>query len=277
VPGKLLVRREEILGNSQLRHEPVETLIARYVATGDPALRNAAIERHDGLVRSIAVKFARPGVPAEDLVQAGWIALIKALDRFDPSHGTKFSTYAVHCVVGEIKRYFRDNTWSLKLPRSLSDIAANLLLMQDRLYARLHREPTVQEMAEAFRISEEDLLHAMELQHAYWHASLHQTCEKEDGEESLALEEKVGQTAPEIEALIENAPLEEALAALDERDRRILRLRFWEDCTQTQVGDELHLSQMHVSRLERKALKRLRQMMAGPPECAVGGSGRARH
>src|SRR5688572_8089178 len=100
-----------------------EELLAELARTGEPALRDAVIERHAGLVRRLARKFARPGVAEEDLVQSGWLALIRAVDRFDPAHGAKFSTYAVHCVVGEIKRYFRDKTWGMRVPRALQDLA----------------------------------------------------------------------------------------------------------------------------------------------------------
>src|ERR1051325_3265528 len=107
--------------DSALRDLSTEELLDIYVRDKEPALRTAIIERHEALVRSLAHKFARPGVPVEDLVQSAWIALIGALDRFDPSHETKFSTYAVHCMVGEIKRYFRDRTWSIKVPRYLQE------------------------------------------------------------------------------------------------------------------------------------------------------------
>src|SRR5438045_2901811 len=109
-----------------LRNQPTEALIEIYARSRNPELRTVIIERHEALVRSLAHKFARPGVPVEDLVQSAWIALIGALDRFDPSHETKFSTYAVHCMVGEIKRYFRDRTWSMKVPRYPQENAANL-------------------------------------------------------------------------------------------------------------------------------------------------------
>src|SRR5688572_12715364 len=133
--------------------ESTESLLSVYAKTRDTELRTTIIERHEALVRSLAHKFARPGVPVEDLMQSAWIALIGAVDRYDPAHETKFSTYAVHCMVGEIKRYFRDRTWSIKVPRYLQEIAANLHRVEDELYRRLQREPTIAEMAEGFHIS----------------------------------------------------------------------------------------------------------------------------
>lgn len=245
-----------------LRELPTETLLERHAATRDTELRTLIIERHEALVRSLAHKFARPGVPVEDLVQSAWIALIGALDRYDPSHETKFSTYAVHCMVGEIKRYFRDRTWSVKVPRYLQEIAANLNRMEDELYRKLQREPTVSEMAEAFNISEEDLVQAMEMYRAYQTQGLEERREMEDGNDSLALGEIVGRPDAEMETMVEYAPLHDALATLDERKQKILRRRFFEGFSQQEVADELGLSQMHISRLERSALQQLRSQIA---------------
>lgn len=241
-----------------------EALIRRYRETGDSALRDQIIEKHDALVHSLAHKFARPGVPADDLVQSAWIALIGALDRFDPSHQTKFSTYAVHCMVGEIKRYFRDRTWGVRVPRYLQEIAANLSRIEDRLFRKLQRSPTVSEMAAEFDISEEDLLRAVELQRAYAPQRLDERREGKDGGESLSLSDVVGQCDEEIEAVVEHAPLREALTRLDGRKQLIIQRRFFEGCSQQEVASELGLSQMHISRLERSALRELRGLLHAP-------------
>ncbi|MFN3650171.1 MAG: SigB/SigF/SigG family RNA polymerase sigma factor [Armatimonadota bacterium] len=252
-----------VLAEDQHRTDvSTEALLRQYAAHRDPRLRDQIIERHEALVRSLAHKFARPGVPVEDLVQSAWIALIGALDRFDPSHETKFSTYAVHCMVGEIKRYFRDRTWGIKVPRYLQEIAANLNRMEDELYRKLQRAPTVAEMAEAFNITEEDLVQAMEMYRAYQTQGLEDRREMEDGNDSLALGEIVGGADPEMEGVVEYSPLHDALATLDERKQTILRRRFFEGFSQQEVADELGLSQMHISRLERAALQQLRNQMA---------------
>jgi RNA polymerase sigma-B factor len=244
------------------RDKSTDELLQLYVADRPAELRAAIIERHEALVRSLAHKFARPGVPVEDLVQSAWIALIGALDRFDPSHDTKFSTYAVHCMVGEIKRYFRDRTWSIKVPRYLQEIAANLNRMEDELYRRLQREPTVAEMAEAFNISEEDLVQAMEMYRAYQTQRLEDRREMDDGNDSLPLGETVGSEDRDMVSVVEHAPLQNAMATLDERKQKILKRRFFEGYSQQEVADELGLSQMHISRLERSALQQLRQSLA---------------
>jgi RNA polymerase sigma-B factor len=247
---------------TSLRGQSVDALLSEYVRTRSPKVRDAIIERHETLVRSLAHKFARPGVQVEDLAQSAWVALIRALDRFDPSHGTQFSTYAVTCMVGEIKRYFRDHTWSLKVPRHLQEIAANLNRMQDRLYTRLQREPTIGEMAVAFKVSEEELLEAMEMYRAYQPFGLDDRHEMGDGNDSMTIGEMHGGPDEDMEQLVESAPLDAAIDTLDERKQRIIRRRFLQGFSQQQVADELGLSQMHISRLERAALQQLRTVMS---------------
>lgn len=238
-----------------------EDLLREFVRRPDPSLRDAIIERHRGLVHSLARKFARPGVSVEDLVQTGWVALIGALDRFDPEHNTRFSTYAVHCIVGEIKRYFRDRTWAMRVPRHLQEIAANLHRVEDRLYQRLQRAPTVPEMAEEFCISEEELLQAMELYRAYQVEHLEGSRSSRSGEDLPTLAESIGHRDLELDAVVEQAPVRAALAGLDDRKRRILERRYWDGWTQQEVAVELGVSQMHVSRLERAALVEMQRAL----------------
>jgi RNA polymerase sigma-B factor len=241
-----------------------EDLITEYARRQDPQLRTIILERHTALVRSLAHKFVRTGVPVEDLVQCGWVALIGAFDRFDPVHGTRFSTYAVHCIVGEIKRYFRDKTWSMKVPRHLQEIAANLNGTHERLLGLLGREPSVGEMAAALSVSEEMLLAAMDLGHAYTPAGLDDRREMSDGNEGMTLGDSVGGFDPDLLGVVENAPLRAALAELDPRDQRILEMRFFEGRSQQEVADEVGVSQMQISRLERRSLQRLREILSRP-------------
>lgn len=239
-----------------------EALFLEYASSRDPRLRDQIIERHEGLIRSLARKFVRPGVPLEDLVQCGWVAVVNAFDRFDPSHGTKFSTYAVHCVVGEIRRYFRDKTWSVKVPRQLQEISTSLNSTRERLFRQLQREPTVAEMAEAFHVTEELLLQAMDLGHAYQPVGLDERRESGNGTESMTVSETHGGPDAALEGVVEHAPLQAAIRSLDERKQKIVRMRFFEGCSQQEIADELGLSQMHISRLERTALKEMRTAMA---------------
>src|SRR5262245_22389523 len=158
-----------------------EEAIAELARSGNEELRRWIIERQTPLVQSLAHKFVRPGVPVEDLEQVAWLALIRALDRYDPAHGTKFSTYAIHCMVGEIKRYFRDRTWAIKAPRQLQDAAIGLDRKQDELRRALGREPSIAEMARAFDLSEENLAHAMELRQNYTMQALEDRFEEQGG------------------------------------------------------------------------------------------------
>jgi len=245
------------------RKNETEALIAELVKTGDQELRQQIIERHEPLVRSLAHKFVRPGVSVDDLIQTAWIALIRALDRFDPAHETKFSTYATHCMVGEIKRYFRDRTWGMKVPRYLQEIASSLNRMEDQLLRQLGREPTMAEMAQAFGVSDEHLAEAMELQRNYQMSALEDRFEGEEGGDGLAVGDTVGEEDSRIQAIVENAALNSALSGLEARDRFIIQRRFYEGCSQQEVASEFGLSQMHISRLERAALRRLRAWLMG--------------
>ena len=251
-----------------------EELLTAYAASRDDRLRTVIIERHEGIVRSLAHKFRRPGVPVEDLVQAAWIGVIRAVDRFDPTHHTRFSTYAVPCAVGEIKRYFRDKTWVLKVPRYLQALSAQLAVTEERLHHTLQRSPSVAEMAAELQVSEEDLLRASELGFAYAPIPLDNSQAEAEGGSAYTISETVGIRDERLENLGERSELEAALQHLNERERRILHLRYNQEATQKEVAVELGLSQMHISRLERKALARMRVAMgtaSNPSAIATAG------
>jgi RNA polymerase sigma-B factor len=239
----------------------VATLMRRYAARPSPAARDEIIERHQGLVRTLARKFARPGVAVEDLMQIAWIGLINAFDRFDPSLGVQFSTYAVVCMTGEIKRYFRDKTWALKVPRELQNLAAKLPRKRDELEIRLERPPTILELAEALGVTPETVVEAMEAYRGYQAVDLDSRREDVGGETGSTLGDRVGGCDSAIQAVTDRAPMAAALAMLDEVDELVLRRRFFDAWTQNQVAAELRISQMHVSRLERRAICRLRRVL----------------
>jgi RNA polymerase sigma-70 factor (sigma-B/F/G subfamily) len=246
------------MADHRFNQQNTESLIAELHGSKDEALRQAIVERFTPLVRSIAKKFVRPGVDVEDLVQTAWLALLRALDRFDPGRGTKFITYAMHCMVGEIKRYFRDRTWSMKVPRLLQEIALSLQRRQDKLAERLGRKPTMGELAAAFGVSEETLAEAIELYQNYQPTSLEDRMEGEEGAGRGTVADTIGAEDPGLRAVVENAPLHAALRELKPRDQLILRRRFYEGQSQHEVARGLGVSQMHISRLERAALRSLR-------------------
>jgi RNA polymerase sigma-B factor len=240
----------------------LEELAARYATTRDPQLREQLITAHQSLIEGMAARFCRRGAPLEDLIQVASIGLIQALDRYDPSRGVKFTTYAVSTIVGEIKHYFRDCTWSVKVPRQLQEIAANLARTDELLFRQFGRPATVSELAAHFRVTEEEISEAIELDRAYTPYSLDAEMGSDSGEANDRLQDLLGRSDERLEAIVEHAPLHGALAGLDERKQWILLRRYFDEWTQVEVSRELGVSQMHVSRLEREALRELRHMLA---------------
>jgi RNA polymerase sigma-B factor len=240
----------------------LEELAARYAVTRDTHLRERLIEAHQPLVEGMAARFCRRGAPLEDLVQVAEIGLIQALDRFDPARGVKFTTYAVSTIVGEIKHYFRDCTWSVKVPRQLQEIAANLARVDEMLFRKLGRSPTVSELAAQFGVSEEEVSEAIELDRAYTLYSLDAEMGSDSGEVNDRLQDLLGGPDLRLQAIVEHSALHGALAGLDARKQWILVRRYFDEWTQIEVSRELGVSQMHVSRLEREALGELRRMLA---------------
>jgi RNA polymerase sigma-B factor len=242
----------------------VPCLLRRYAATRDPRVKDRLVAMHERMVRYLASRFGLgAGTTSEDLVQVGYIGLLSAIDRYDPDKGVSFATYAVPTILGELKRYFRDQTWGLKAPRRLRELGLSLRKLREELEQSLGRPPTVQEMAAAANVGEDRLLQAMDLDRVYQPASLDSQITDESGEERTSAWDAVGQLDPQIARVEERESLRRALGRLELRQRRIVELRFFEELSQAQVARELGISQMHVSRLERQALHRLRRMLAG--------------
>lgn len=244
-----------------LEATPTEALLALYCRNRPEEAREIIVERMAPLVSSLARRFARPGVPVEDLSQTAWVALLGALERFDPDQRTRFSTYAVHCMVGEIKRYFRDRTWLLRPPRPMQELAMLLQPTEEQLCRTLGRPPTVREMAGALGVSEEHVVQAMEMARLNQSQGLDERREGSDGRDGLTVAESVGTRDARLGELVEYAPLREALCRLDCRRRKVVEQRYLQGRTQREVARELGVSQMHVSRLERSALNELRNVL----------------
>ncbi|MFI9721826.1 RNA polymerase sigma factor SigF [Streptomyces sp. NPDC052396] len=220
--------------------------------------RNTLIEMNMPLVRYAAGRFRNRADEMEDIIQVGTIGLIKAIDRFELSREVEFPTFAIPYIIGEIKRFFRDTSWAVHVPRRLQEARVELAKTTDELHSRLGRSPTVGELATAMRLSEEEVIEARVAANGYTSASLDAT-PGGDGEPALA--DVIGEEDPAME-LVENfQSLSPLIAGLGERDRRILHLRFVEELTQAQIGEHLGLSQMHVSRLLSRIVGRLRQEM----------------
>jgi RNA polymerase sigma-B factor len=224
-------------------------------------LRNDLVVVHLNLVRYLAVKFANRGEALDDLIQVGTVGLLKAIDRFDLERGVEFTTYATPTIVGEIKRYFRDKGWAVKVPRRLQELNLAVNRAIEKLTVKLGHSPTVAELAAALNASEEDILEAQELGQAYNLLSLDTELNAEGDKKSQTLADYLGQEDPALALLEDRANLERAFTVLSGRERVILYLRFYESVSQTEIAKRLNVSQMHVSRLQQKALEKLRNVL----------------
>ena len=235
--------------------EMFEQLAALEAGTSEhEALRAALIERHLPLVTFMARKFADRGEPLDDLIQVGTIGLIKAIDRFEISKGFEFSTFATPTIVGEIKRHFRDKTWAVRVPRRLQELGASVTKATTELTQKLDRSPTPKEIAKHLGITVDDVAEALESNAAYSTVSLDVTSET-----STSIGETFGALDEALEGVEYRESLKPLLSQLDEREKRILQMRFFDNLSQSQIATELGISQMHVSRILNKVLTHLRE------------------
>ncbi|MFQ3548830.1 MAG: SigB/SigF/SigG family RNA polymerase sigma factor [Armatimonadota bacterium] len=241
--------------------EETARLFAKYRETGDTKVRDQLVAMHQNLVRFLAGKFANRGEPIEDLTQVGLIGLINAVDRYDPERGTKFSTYATPTIVGEIRRHFRDKAWSLKVPRRLQELNLSANKAIETLSKKLGHIPTVQEIAAEIGATEEETIEAIELGSAYDTVSLDSKLAQESESTPLTLAEFIGDLDSSLENIETYGDLKQAMSNLEPRERAIIYFRFFKDMSQTEVARRLNISQMHVSRLQQKALRRLKEFL----------------
>jgi RNA polymerase sigma-B factor len=240
---------------TKVMNRNVEALLVAYHREGDQGAREQALVELMPLVRALASRYAGRGEPLEDLVQVGSLGLIKAVDRFDVDRGVDFSSYAIPTIVGEIRRHFRDKAWAMHVPRRLKELSLRLSRTLDDLTTELGRSPTIAELAEATGVEEEDVVDALDSSNAYTTRSLHAPFE-EGGDDSLS--DKLGTEETGYAEVEDGALVAAGLDALDERERQIVELRFFEEMTQSQIAAEIGISQMHVSRLLRRALATMR-------------------
>lgn len=219
--------------------------------------RDELVTIHLPLVQYLARRFRDRGEPLEDLVQVGTIGLIKAVDRFDPERGVEFSTYATPTIVGEIKRHFRDKGWAIRVPRRLQELRISIGQATAELSQRSGRSPTVSELAAHIGVSEDEIIEGLEGAQAYSTSSLDAQVGGDDDAPMLA--DRLGADDPDLEGVEYRESLRPLLAALPARERRILVLRFFHGMTQSQIAEEVGISQMHVSRLLARSLGQLRE------------------
>lgn len=224
---------------------------------GDKVARDKVYEENIGLIYSVVKRFAGRGVEAEDLFQIGSIGLLKAVDKFDTSFEVKFSTYAVPMIIGEIRRYLRD-TGIIKVSRSLKESQYRVFKIWEDLEKKLGREPSVTELAEAAEISLEEL--NMVLEAGAEVESLHKTIYQGEGTE-LSLLDKIPEKENRQEKLLDKVLLEELLGRLEAEERKLIYMRYFQDMTQTEIARQLHISQVQVSRMEKRILKKLKKLL----------------
>lgn len=222
---------------------------------GDEKARAQLVEENTGLIWCIAKRFYGRGAEAEDLFQIGSIGLLKAIDKFDLSYDVKFSTYAVPMISGEIKRFLRDDGM-IKVSRSLKELSYKAYLAKERLTDELGREPDMEELAENLKVEKEEL--AMALESGGEVESLHKPIYQKDGNE-IRLMDKLAENEEREEKLLNHLLVTQLLGELGKEERQLLYLRYFADKTQTEIGKELGISQVQVSRMEKKILKSLRE------------------
>ncbi|MFC9241561.1 SigB/SigF/SigG family RNA polymerase sigma factor [Streptomyces decoyicus] len=224
--------------------------------------RNTLIELNLSLVRYVASRYRSYGDQMEDIVQVGTIGLIKAIDRFDRSRRTEFAAFAIPHILGEIKRFFRDTSWAVHVPRRLQELRVDLTRAAEQLSALLDREPTVKELAEHLQLPEEEVIEGIVAGNGYTAVSLNAPCDSDTAQSGgLSFADVLGGTDSATERVEDRCALAALLRLLSDRDRLIVQLRFGQEMTQAQIGAVLGVSQMHVSRLLARIIKQLRSGM----------------
>jgi RNA polymerase sigma-B factor len=242
--------------------ERTRQLLVAFASSRSPEIREELALAYAGVVRYLALRFAYRGEPLEDLFQVGMLGLLKAIDRFEPARGFEFITFALPTIVGEIKRHFRDKGWALHVPRRLQDLNLAVTRAAERLSMELGRSATVDDIATKLGVTSEKVLEAQELGHAYSALSLDaELANSEKQSKPTNLAERIGFTDADMELFENAASLKRACELLDARERLVIYLRFYEEVPQTEIARRLNVSQMNISRLQRRAIRKIRQSL----------------
>ncbi len=239
----------------RLSDSEISQLFEQYRQSGDRTCRNQLVEAHIGFGVHVARKYANRGVPTDDLRQVAMVALVKAVERFDPDRGVSFSTFAGRTIEGEIKRYFRDSTWAVRVPRPAKELHLRIRSAGEDLSHELGRSPTVRELASYLSVSTDDVVVALGASAAYSADRIEPPSDDDPAADSRGYlaEQEGGFTLTEDRMLIEHL-----VARLPDREQEIVRLRFFEELTQAEIAERVGISQMHVSRLLRRAFEHMR-------------------
>jgi RNA polymerase sigma-B factor len=238
-----------------------DSLFRRYAATGDRKLRNEIVERHLGLAAHIAQRFGTGRGPDDDLRQVAMLGLVKAVDRFDPDYGAAFSSFAATTIEGELKRYFRDRTWAVRVPRSAKELHLAIRRASEELSQKNGRSPTVDQLATHLQVDRDDILRGLAATAAYSVGTIDAAGPDDDGgvdRQGFLADDEVG-----FDHSDDRRVVAELLDRLPEREREIVRLRFYEGLSQAEIASAMGISQMHVSRLLRQSFEQMRHWMSG--------------
>jgi RNA polymerase sigma-B factor len=243
--------REQLAGERRL--------LERYSSDHSPTVREELVDRFMPLARRLAARYAGGAEPFDDLVQVASVGLVKAIERFDPERGTAFSTFAVPTILGELKRHFRDRGWSVHVPRDVQERILKVERAMSELPAKLGHSPTIQEIGQRIQASDEEVLEAMHASQGHHAISLDATSTIGDGDEPGPLRDRIGEEDLSFDTVEYGEAIGPVLKEISERDRTVLHLRFVEDMTQSEIAERVGVSQMHVSRILRATIEKLRQ------------------
>ncbi len=243
-------------GKAAWDKEKTHELFRRYKEEGDVEAREKLVMSHMNLVRFLANKFKNRGEPLDDLIQVGYLGLLKAIDRFDPSRGLEFTTYATPTIMGEIKRHFRDKGWSVRVPRRLQELSAKVNQATDALTTELQRSPKIEEIAEYLDATVDEVLEAMESSSAYSSVPLEGTGSN-DNDDAPSVLDRYATEDSALNFTDDRLVIEEALKGFSPREREVIDLRFLQGMTQIEIAEQLGISQVQVSRLLRRTLKKI--------------------
>ena len=243
-------------GKSAWDKEKTRELFRRFKEEGDMDAREKLVMSHLNLVRFIANKLKNRGEPIDDLIQVGYLGLLKAIDRFDPSRGLEFTTFATPTIMGEIKRHFRDKGWSVRVPRRLQELSAKVNQATDTLTSQLQRSPTIAEIADYLDATVDEVLEAMESSSAYSSVSLEAPSGADDDDTPSVIDRYATEDS-DLAFTDDRIIIEEALASFSPRERDVIEMRFLKGMTQIEIAEKLGISQVQVSRLLRRTLKKI--------------------
>ncbi|MCT8136576.1 RNA polymerase sigma factor SigB [Anaerobacillus sp. CMMVII] len=236
----------------------IEQLIREFQQSQSEEVQTKLVKNYEALVHTLAKKFSRGRGYDEDLIQVGMIGLLGALRRFDPTVGRSFESFAVPTIIGEIKRYIRDKTWSVHVPRRIKELGPKIKNAVEKLTTELQRSPKVIEIANYLEVTEEEVLETMEMSRSYQALSVDRSIEADQEGGAMTLLDLVGATDTGFEKTEQQLLIEKAFSVLTEREKQILYCTFYEGLSQKETGDKLEISQMHVSRLQRRALEKIK-------------------